>query len=302
MPTLFLAADCGRTKIDLAAFDESGPVIFRAVTPGGVNAKITPEETIRQNIVNALGAVTNALPGAVFSGALGYFMHNQKLFAELSGVPCVELDEGTLGLYAAGITGDGVLILCGTGADAYVVKGGANADIIGGYGTLLGDEGSGFSIGQAAVNAAIRGYEGRGDKTLLTELLTKKYPADTFRQSVYGIYRAVQPPRETASFCRDCEKAADAGDPVALRIFASAADTLCSFALCAYDRYFPDLSAPYTFSGGVILHDLKRERPLMADRIISRLSERGIGGFVSPERDPVFGAVGYFSTHLTVFD
>ena len=291
MREIYLAFDGGGTKLAAAAVSKNGQILANVKVQGGINPRTSSEEQIRKTVAAALSAVEEAAgPFKVLHGA-GYFMHNEAIFEELTEAPVTELDEGVLGLLAAGIEGDGAVILSGTGSDVFFVRDGKTAGIVGGYGAFLGDAGSGFAIGRDGINAAIASYEGRGEKTLLEELIVKKYPADNFRQSVYGIYRAERTTQAVADFCRECEIAADEGDAIAKEIFKKAALDLVSYAKAGYKLFGFDKKTPYTFSGGVLSRDLKREKPLMVPYITQALAKEGTDVFRRPEGDPVSGAV-----------
>ncbi len=298
MKKIYIAVDGGGTKLDLAAVSQSGEVIATVRQPGGINRKTTDEETIKSIITEAKNRLTETVGDFDAQLCAGYFMHNTALFSEAFGCEAREVDEGTLGLYSAGIYGDGVLILSGTGADAYIIKDGKTLDIMGGYGPLLGDEGSGFAIGRDAINAAIAEYEGRGEKTLLTELLRKKYPSDTFRGSVYGVYQTPQAQKNIADFCYECEQAADMGDKIAKLIFKNSGYVLATTAETGYNKFGLDKNTPYTFSGGVILHDIKRKNPLMLPYITEYLTLRGITNQIMPKTTPLLAAAEWIKRNV----
>lgn len=290
MERVYIAADGGGTKLEMAALSPAGRVLFAVRVDGGVNKKINSAEEIEKTVGKALGMLREELGDFEPVALAGYLMHNNEVFERLAGCPVTEVDEGTLGLYAAGIYGDGVLILSGTGADVYVIKNGEH-HIVGGYGAILGDPGSGFAIGRAAINAVIADREGRGPKTALTGYLLEKYPSDTFRGSVYGIYRGRETARSVADFCRECERAADAGDEVARKIFSDAAGDLARIALSAFRLHGVPKDAPYTFAGGVLLHDAAdRSKPLMTPAILRTLRESGFRNYVKPCGRPIHGA------------
>ncbi len=298
MRRIYIAADGGGTKLELGAVAENGEMIKTVRVDGGVNKKTADGAAIEKTVRSGFDALKNQIGDFTVLGCAGYFMHNTEVFSRISGCEAVEVDEGTLGLYAAGIYGDGVLILSGTGADAYIIKDGAVLDIIGGYGAFLGDPGSGFAIGRAGINAATADYEGRGEKTLLTRYLCEKYPADSFRKSVYGVYKTEQASRNIADFCRECEKAADEGDSAAKAIFKEAALALAGFALAGYRKYKLDRSTPYTFAGGVITHDVKRQKPLMLPYILNALKSNGITNYVPPQGTPLQGSGKWIERNL----
>ncbi len=72
----------------------------------------------------------------------------------------------------AGAPGEaGVVIISGTGSIAYGRNRRNEGARAGGWGHVLGDEGSGFWIGRAAMRAVLREADRRGPRTALTPLL-----------------------------------------------------------------------------------------------------------------------------------
>ena len=302
MRQIYIAADGGGTKLELGAVSADGELLCSVRVGKGINRTTTDERSAADTVREAFRLLSERTGGAKVIGCAGYFMHNTDIFGSVLGCKAVETDEGTLGLYAAGIYGDGVLMLSGTGADAYIIKNEKVLDIIGGYGAFLGDPGSGFAIGKDALNAAIADHEGRGEKTLLTRLLREKYPSDTFRGSLYGIYREGQVSRNIASFCMECERAADEGDAVARNIFRKAALDLAGHAVTGYTKYGLDKKTPYSFAGGVIKHDIERKEHLMLPYITDLLEAEGITERRLPVTTPLCGAAEWIKRHLSVFD
>ena len=298
MREVYIAFDGGGTKLAAAALSAHGEVLAQTVIKSGVNKRTASENQIRSAVLSALEALGRSAGEFRVLHSAGFFMHSDSIFEELTGADVTELDEGTLGLLSAGIDGDGVVIISGTGADAYFVRDGKTVEIIGGYGAFLGDGGSGFAIGRDAINAAARSYEGRGEKTLLEDMLRQKYPAGTFRKSLYGIYSTEYTVGAVASFCMECEKAADQGDAAALRIFKDAAKELYSYAAAGYKKLGFDKKTPYTFAGGVIMHDISRDKPLMEPYIVSALAGDGITNYVKPNDPPICGAIKWIRKNL----
>ena len=65
----------------------------------------------------------------------------------------------------------GSVLIAGTGAVAVRVENGQVADLAGGLGWLLGDEGAGFWLGRAAVRTAVATVQGRAAAHELTRLV-----------------------------------------------------------------------------------------------------------------------------------
>ena len=63
-------------------------------------------------------------------------------------------------------------VLYGTGSISYCYNKKTNElNRVGGWGYVLGDEGSGYDIGRQALVAIMKSYDGRGKSTQLTEAL-----------------------------------------------------------------------------------------------------------------------------------
>src|SRR5204862_1881072 len=65
----------------------------------------------------------------------------------------------------------GIVVVSGTGSIAYGRNAQGEAARAGGWGHVLGDEGSGYWIGRLALRAVVRHADGRGRATRLTPLL-----------------------------------------------------------------------------------------------------------------------------------
>ncbi|QIK72753.1 hypothetical protein G7070_11295 [Propioniciclava coleopterorum] len=71
--------------------------------------------------------------------------------------------------------GEGCVIAAGTGTICLAV-GPRDAARVDGWGNLIGDAGSAYWIGRTAMEAAMRGYDGRRQMTGLTALLAEQFP------------------------------------------------------------------------------------------------------------------------------
>lgn len=294
----FISFDGGGTKIDAIVFDENSSIITKITYNGGINPRSLPADVVEKNVRGCLEQIRKSAPALNVKRMYGFFMHNESLFAALGSeiLNCGEVtvvDEGVQGILCGGIYPNGVLILCGTGSDAFVVQNGKTVDIIGGWGSLLGDDGSGYSIGKDALNAAIAYYEGRGEYTQLYDAVIKKYPAESFRKSVYGVYGGSEPVRAIADFAKDAEAAADNGDRIARQIFADAALSLAQYAITAFNKHRLPQDTPVTFTGGILKHDISRSSPLIMDTLTSTLALHGISNLKTDIKPPVFGGMIY---------
>lgn len=147
---------------------------------------------------------------------------------------------------------DGVIALAGTGSFGYGRRA-AQVAVKGGWGPVLGDEGSGYWIAVQGLRAVIRSFEGRGPATVLTRLLqeTLHYRFETeLRRLVYGpsFNR-----HRLAGLSMLVSEAAMAGDRVAGEILAAAGRELASLAVAVAAELGWQRSDQFAFSltGGV---------------------------------------------------
>ncbi|MEU1177780.1 BadF/BadG/BcrA/BcrD ATPase family protein [Streptomyces sp. NPDC005820] len=100
----------------------------------------------------------------------------------------VHSDIETAFAAAPGHPADGLVLVAGTGAVAARVAARVPAATSGGDGWLLGDDGSGFWIGRAAVRAALRAADGRGGPTALVRAvgLALGLPPELLPPEEYG--------------------------------------------------------------------------------------------------------------------
>jgi len=121
----------------------------------------------------------------------------------------------------------GILLIAGTGSIAL----GASADgrLIrsGGWGHILGDEGSAYDVGRKGIGAALAYRDGRGPATMLLGLALAHFNvADPF-ELIPAVYEKFDKSR-LADFARKVVEARNGGDRVAVGIFDEASKHLCS--------------------------------------------------------------------------
>lgn len=134
-----------------------------------------------------------------------------------------------------GALGDrhGAVVAAGTGVVTLAV-GETETARVDGWGWIMGDAGSGYWIGRAALDAVMRAYDGRGPATVLTEAALSRWPDLT--QAYMALQADHDRVRVVASLAREVAAAADAGDAVAQDISRRAAHELASSARTAVRR------------------------------------------------------------------
>ena len=284
---MLIGIDAGGTKNELALCDSDGRVINRLTAAGSNAADIGPENAalrIASQVKTLIDGHAESID-ALFAGLSGGGA--RAISSEVRAVLTRELpfvksigngSDALNGLYAGVGAGDGMVVIAGTGTSAFVRCGGVLTQV-GGWGYLVDDAGSGYSIGRAVLNAAFRERDGRGESTRLTELVERQLGFNVLG-AVPMIYQGGK--RTVASFAPLAFEAADMGDRQALAIVDNACRELrLLISTCASHLK----EAPYMAS---LLGSLwKAPRLLEGVRDLLSPDYR----LLRPDLPPVFGAV-----------
>jgi glucosamine kinase len=133
---------------------------------------------------------------------------------------------------------DGAVIIAGTGSCGYCSVNGQHITL-GGYGFLLGDQGSGARLGIEAVRAALLALDELGPQTLLLDILRDHFQCEGMLL-VEHLMNAK--PRDYASLTPLIFSAAEAKDAVATALIESAASYISDLAMKLQQHKPPRLS------------------------------------------------------------
>lgn len=117
----------------------------------------------------------------------------------------------------------GSILIAGTGSIMFGKDGRGQIHRVGGFGRFLGDEGSGYRIGQRGLNAVAKDFDGRGNKTLMTELVLEKFTITSPEDLITEIYRNNF---DIASAAPIVIEAAEKNDKEAVKIIESESDEM----------------------------------------------------------------------------
>jgi len=273
----YLGFDAGGSTTVCVAGDASA-VLGRGVAGPG-NPTLVGVEGFRSAILEAAAAAQQGLPPAPISAAwLGVAGSERPgVRAELLaaartalGADRVEISHDARLLLAAAEVDHGIGLVSGTGSSAY----GRTADgaevSVGGWGHLLGDEGSGYDIAVRALRAVTAAIDGRGAETVLVRLLTERLGAADPAQLREHAYPS---PSVTAiaALATTVLAAAD-DDAVAGSILDAAADDLVSLVDSCASRLPTGRGAgalPVVLAGGLLEPGSALHR-----RVVARLAGR----------------------------
>jgi N-acetylglucosamine kinase-like BadF-type ATPase len=120
----------------------------------------------------------------------------------------------------------GVGAISGTGSNVLGVGPDGRSWRVGGWGHLLGDEGSGYWLGVASIRAALADREGSGPQTALSAAAVEFFDVASVEALAALVYAKPLTKGEIASFAAETARLADAGDVVACELYSNGAREL----------------------------------------------------------------------------
>lgn len=226
-----LSLDGGGSKLNALLFDEKFQLIARG-RGGGVNSTQNGPAVAEKSIRDALSCIPAEITEVdtvwiVFLGdrEMLYRLLNERL--KIGRI--VNLDEASAGLLAGSGRKYGLLALSGTGSDVFNIPADAPRTVVGAWGPILGDQGSGAWIGLHAARAVVRELNGWGEKTVMTRLILEKYNiVDKPYEFVRVVHSSGAPFSVIASLTPLVGQAAREGDEVALSIIKRAGSLMAA--------------------------------------------------------------------------
>ncbi len=187
---------------------------------------------------------------------------------------------------------EGVIVISGTGSIVYGIDSRGIEARAGGWGYLLGDEGSGYDIALKGLQAVARAADKREPLTQLTNLILDSLELNEPNGLIRWTHAASRD--EISQLAAVVFKATEMGDTRAKQIIDSAVDELA----CAVETVVLQLEFTHPFEivfcGGNLLH-----QPILADKLQRWVEKIILGGSVIfPKHEPAYGAVLLAKAHL----
>lgn len=217
---LVVGIDAGGTKTRAFAVDQDGQVVGRGAGGGGnLLSSPDPQGSIGAALAMALGG--REAEAIVLACAGGDRKADRERGRELlarvapAGARLLVTHDALAALYAGNPAGCGIVLISGTGSIAYGRNEEGDEDRAGGWGHLIGDEGSAVWCGLEALRAVAHAVDGRGAATLLTDLLFRELGVGEFADVLPQIYGRPHPAPAIGAATRALAVAAAEGDALA---------------------------------------------------------------------------------------
>jgi N-acetylglucosamine kinase-like BadF-type ATPase len=227
-----LGVDGGATKTLAAVLDlEEGAVHLGHGGPSNEDA-IGAGSAVQALLVAAEQAIAAAGIAADRLGAAVLAIAGTDTAAIASSVRSARTDSWLVvnDVVAAWATatggGPGVAVISGTGSNVFGVGPDGRGWRAGGWGHLLGDEGSGYWLGIESIKAALRDREASGPVTALSDAAPAFFGAGSVEALASSVYSKPLTKGEIAAFAAETARLAGEGDAVARALYARGAAEL----------------------------------------------------------------------------
>jgi len=206
--------ESGASNVNVVGLDGAARSLRKVITECCEDVRCAPNE---------LGAVVLALAGAGseqnregIKRALGELFQNDGIKPP----PLFVETDARAALEGAFDGGPGVVIIAGTGSIVIGKTGRGDLLTVGGWGRLLGDEGSGYFLGRETLRAVTRQMDRRGEATKLKQKLADIHHWESREDIIKAVY---QDKFELPRLAPLLMETAGENDVVSQKILASAA-------------------------------------------------------------------------------
>ncbi|SHI69888.1 N-acetylglucosamine kinase [Lutispora thermophila] len=266
---------------------KSGPVNYQSVgiekvkeSFGSLLAYCKNELKIKHEDIECIcmgcAGINNKMDEMIYKEMMNELGYSNKLLL---------YNDAFVALVGANGKAEGAVIISGTGSIAYGIKKDGTHVRVGGWGHIIGDEGSGYSIARDALNTIVRSMDGIIPYTMLTEAIMEKLKVKTLEELMTYIYdprTQKQHIGELAPVVMDMAKS----DKAAENIVKNAAYQLCNM-VYALKRKMNLESFKLALSGSVLT-----KSEVVRNILIDQLKQNSPEIHVSlGEKEPVYGAL-----------
>ena len=246
---LFLCVDGGGTKTEALLLDTFGSALGRG-TASGSNALSVGKNQAVCAVMTAVDAALGQTPVTDIC-ALHLFIPGFSACLPLPYPIKTYLHSDSVNAYFGALAKpNGIALLAGTGSFAVSFDEKGQETSVGGWGAMLGDEGSGYDIGKRAVMHTLSVRDEGKAPTALGQRVLAHYGAESDKLLLRAIYHNGCDRSKMAALCPVVSELAHQGDRDALLILSQASDALCTLAVRLKNR-LRLLTAPVALLGGV---------------------------------------------------
>jgi N-acetylglucosamine kinase-like BadF-type ATPase len=299
---LLLAVDGGGTRTRAAVADLEGRVLARGFGPSS-NLQNVGLEAVTAALTTAIEGALLQVPGGLYKGEAPAWRSGRLAAAcfGLAGIDSREdetrlsswvrdqavaprfsvLNDSELVLACGTPEGFGVALISGTGSICLGRTKDGRTARVGGFGPLLGDEGSGYALAVSALRLAMRTSDGRAQATALLRAALAHFAMPDTLALMNHLYAPTSTPADVAGFAATVVDLGGRGDAEAGALVTEAVGELVAH-VRVLSQTLRLVKPPLALSGGVL-------RSQVRTQLLAAL--HGEVGPVNHVTDPVVGAI-----------
>ncbi|MEH2157839.1 N-acetylglucosamine kinase [Nostoc sp.] len=181
----------------------------------------------------------------------------------------------------------GIVVAAGTGSIVFGRNHQGHTKRVGGWGYIVGDEGSAYKIAVSGMNAALKYYDGREISTTLVEAFKQHLDLENIEDLIELIYRREWGVKQIAALAPIVDLAAASGDIVANTIIDDAVKELVKATSTIIDAIFnSDSVLEVVTTGSVWLGRCKIHERFVAS-LVNKFPKVNV---IFPRDEPAYGA------------
>ena len=295
-----LAIDGGGTKTTALIADLDGKILGKG-TAGPMSLAATSIKTASQNLANCINDAVGKSGVTSFAkvviGLAGVDTEDElikaknifsKALADDYSVDQFELVNDTqIALASGSVAKNAIVLISGTGSNCFGKNEKGQIAKAGGMDYLLSDQGSGFDIGQQVLKAAVKSFDGRGQSTMLEDLVCQHFAISSIEKLKDQVYHPPLNKTEIGKLATLCFTAFQIGDSQANQILTKSLDELIKMIEAVIRRLNLKNNQ----------FDLVLVGSIATDPYFSRMIELTMNvrypkaKLIIPEQEPVYGAL-----------
>jgi N-acetylglucosamine kinase-like BadF-type ATPase len=282
-----IGLDIGGTKTRGVRFENGQAVADESV--GSSNVQNVSREEAALHLAELFARIGGGAVAQVYAGAGGIDTDEDAaalaalIAPHVPGAKITVVHDSRL-LLAAGGTSTGVAVIAGTGSAAWGRNAEGEEARAGGWGYLLGDEGSGYWLGREAVRHSLRRMNQGLEPDELTAALLRSCGIDDPNKLIALFHSPETGRRFWAQQARFVVEAADAGHETSQALVEQAGRDLAGLTAQALTKL--GIKGPVILGGG-----LGMNVPRLQESFTRSLAAEGVTDVRVLEQDPVFGVL-----------
>ncbi len=257
----FMGIDGGGTSLRVVIVDGDLNIVVHKHNEG-VNPSQLGRELSAQRIRETVSAALVESPGIVAACALGIAgaadSHSgdwlktllPDLLPQALIIPSSDLEIALVGAHGKA---HGILLLAGTGSAALGIDRQRNRILVGGWGYLVDDLGSGYWIGSQAMQHTVQVLDGRLPPDALSDAVLQQIDCHDRAALTHWLYRSEGPaPSRIAALAALVLDIAEQHNEAAIEILDAAADHLADMVTALHRQLVVAPPLPVCFAGGLL--------------------------------------------------